>query len=137
MSTHWLYQDKMSKISKLGKIMLHLTLHYSIIIVWNVWRIRRFLVMGNAMWCARLHACNMHYVWAKTIKDWIMDNVKLGLFVGYIMTKHEQHCFEHDPNEGSWTHNHFVLPHDICNAWTCILVWSTNTIRTLCYSIWM
>jgi hypothetical protein len=79
----------------------------------------------------------MHYVWAKTIKDWIMDNVKLGLFVGYIMTKHEQHCFEHDPNEGSWTHNHFVLPHDICNAWTCILVWSTNTIRTLCYSIWM
>jgi hypothetical protein len=44
-----LSRQNVNAVLKLGKIMLDLTLHYSIIIVWNVWRIRRFLVMGNAM----------------------------------------------------------------------------------------
>jgi hypothetical protein len=32
------------------------------------------------------------------------------------MAKHEQHCYEQDPFEELWRHNHFVLPHDIHNA---------------------
>jgi hypothetical protein len=49
------------------------------------------------------------------MKDWIMDNVRFGLFATQIMVKHEQHCFDEDSTKESWT-CHFVLPHDIHNA---------------------
>jgi hypothetical protein len=45
------------------------------------------------------------------MKDWIMDNVKFGLSIAYIMGKHEQHYFDEDFNGESWTFSHFVLPH--------------------------
>jgi hypothetical protein len=32
------------------------------------------------------------------------------------MAKHEQHCFDEDSTEKSWTCSHFVLPHDIRKA---------------------
>jgi hypothetical protein len=45
-----------------------------------------------------------------TMKDWIMDNVRFGLSIAYIMGKHEQHYFDRDFIEESWTPTHFVLP---------------------------
>jgi len=52
----------------------------------------------------------------KTMKDWIVDNIMFGHLATQIMAKHQQHCYEQDFFGKSWTHNHFVLPHDICNA---------------------
>ncbi len=45
-----------------------------------------------------------------------MDNVKLDLLAIQIMAKHEQHYYKQDPSRESWTHSHFVLPHDVHNA---------------------
>jgi hypothetical protein len=33
----------------------------------------------------------------QAMKDWIMDNVRLGLSIAQIMAKHEQHYFDEDP----------------------------------------
>ncbi len=46
-----------------------------------------------------------------TMKNWIMDNVKFGLSIAYIMGKHEQHYFVEDFIGESWTLIHFVLSH--------------------------
>jgi hypothetical protein len=33
----------------------------------------------------------------QAMKDWTMDNVKLGLSIAQIVVKHEQHYFDEDP----------------------------------------
>jgi hypothetical protein len=35
----------------------------------------------------------------QAMKDWIMDNVRLGLSIAQIMVKHEWHCFDEDPTK--------------------------------------
>jgi hypothetical protein len=35
----------------------------------------------------------------QAMKDWIMDNVRLGLPIAQIMVKHAQHYFDEDPTK--------------------------------------
>jgi len=54
--------------------------------------------MGVKLHCLRVFCLQYApYLDQVNMKDWMMDNIKLGLSIAQIMAKHEQHYFKKDP----------------------------------------